>query len=477
MKNNESTSFVFDLINSILKNKFSRNLLLPQLDKYVRDRALNDDKPSSSESIKLYKYYAFRAMYMSYFKNYDKGMISSEVTRRVLKTLLGSVIIGDKKSQKSRTKFQNINNQLPPKFITISPTKKCNLNCIGCYASSNTKDVATINWTLLNRIIEDVYTNMGMRFFVISGGEPLLYKSENKTILDLAQKWSDCFFLMYTNGTLISEEVAKKMALLGNITPAISIEGYEIDTDKRRGNGVYEKIFTAKNNLINHGVPFGLSVTATKENINQLLDHGFYDYYFNLFGASYMWFFHYMPIGREFSTDLMITPKQRIELFNMQNKVLIEDKLFIADFWNGAIISDGCISSGSPHGYFYINWDGNIMPCVFVPHYVDNVKTLYNSGKTLTDALFSPLFEEGKKWQKRYTNNKGKLSNLLMPCLYRDHYKDFFEIAKGTNAKPENQAAGDAINSKEYYDKMLLFSEELDKESSPIWKNLVEEKH
>jgi hypothetical protein len=183
-----------------------------------------------------------------------------------------------------------------------------------------------------------------------------------------------------------------------------------------------------------------------------------------------------MPIGREFTTDLMITPFQRIELFKTQRKVLIENKFFFADFWNSAILSDGCISCGKSKGYFYINWDGNIMPCVFVPHYIDNVQSLYESGKKLSDALFSPLFTEGRKWQSNYLKGNNKPGNLLMPCFYRDHHKDFAEIAKSTGAKPENQAAGDALNSGEYYDAMLKFDEQLEEMSSPVWDEMYNTK-
>lgn len=473
MKSLNSNSAILRVINLTLKNKLSRNMLLPSLDRTVRDRVLRDISPQSPKNVRMYHYYGLRAMYMSFFKNYDKGYISPEVTDKVIRTLVEEVFLGKKEQKESKENFKNKYGQDSTTFITISPTKKCNLNCTGCYASSNATCTASLDWTLLDKIIEDLYNNMGMRFFVISGGEPLLYKSENKTILDLAHKWNDCFFLMYTNGTLINDDIASQMASAGNITPAISVEGFETETDKRRGEGVFRKIINAKNSLIKNGVPFGLSVTATKENIGLMLDDSFYEYYFDNFGATYMWVFQYMPIGREFSTDLMITPVQRVELFKQEMKILIDKKHFIADFWNSAILSNGCISCGKPHGYFYINWDGNIMPCVFVPHYLDNVKSLYSSGKKLSDALFSPLFVKGREWQSDYLENNGKPANLLTPCFYRDHYKNFAEIAKSTGAKPENQAAEDALQSTEYYEAMLSFDDQLKKIASPVWDEIL----
>jgi len=461
------------IINLFLKSQISRNLLEVQLKKYMKQKIFDNEESQASEIARHYHFFALWAMYKSYVRNIDKGNISSKVTKRIFESFLNSVMLRKNTANEARQIFQNKHGMLPPTFITISPTKKCNLKCIGCYAASSPAAETTMNWTLLNRIIEDAYSSMGMRFFVISGGEPLLYKSEDRTILDLAERWSDCFFLMYTNGTLINENIASRMADLGNITPAISIEGYDSETDERRGKGVYQRIIKAKDNLISNGVPFGLSVTATKENMDTLLSESFYDFYFNDFGATYMWVFQYMPIGRDFSEDLMISPQQRLQLHKIQDKILTEKEYFVADFWNSAPMSNGCISCGrAGGGYIYINWDGNIMPCVFVPYYHDNINTLYNAGKSLSDALFTPLFVKGRAWQKEYIGNKDNPGNLLRPCFYRDHYETFYEIANQTQVLPENEDAQKAFNSKEYYEYMLKFDKELEELSSPVWDDL-----
>ncbi|MGD9977947.1 MAG: radical SAM/SPASM domain-containing protein [Bacteroidales bacterium] len=473
MKTINLNTEISGIISSIVKSEVPRSLLEGQLKKYMKQKIFYDEESHASEISRQYQFFALWAMYKSYVRNLDKGNLSSKVTKRIIASFLGSVLLRKNASNESRRMFQNKHGMFPPTFITISPAKQCNLRCIGCYAASSPITETTLNWTLLNRIIEDAYTGMGMRFFVISGGEPLLYKSENKTILDLAERWNDCFFLMYTNGTLINENIALRLADLGNITPAISVEGYEAATDARRGSGIYQRIIKAKDNLTSAGVPFGLSITATTENIDILLQESFYDYYFSEFGATYMWFFQYMPIGRDFSEDLMISPQQRLQLYQTQDKILTEKEYFVADFWNGAPMSNGCISCGKAGGYIYINWDGNIMPCVFVPYYHDNINTLYNSGKSLSDALFAPLFVKGRAWQKEYIGGKSNPGNLLRPCFYRDHYKTFHEIANQAQVLPENEDAQKAFHSKEYYEFMLKFDNELEELSSPVWDKLI----
>ena len=48
-----------------------------------------------------------------------------------------------------------------------------------------------------------------------------------KDIVKLAEKHNKCMFYAFTNGTLIDEEFCKDMQRLGNISLALSVEGFE----------------------------------------------------------------------------------------------------------------------------------------------------------------------------------------------------------------------------------------------------------
>ena len=112
------------------------------------------------------------------------------------------------------------------------------------------------------------------------------------------------------------------------------------------------------------------------------------------------------------------------------------------------------------------------MPCVFIPYYKYNIKTLYSSGKSLSDALLSPLFVNGRAWQKEYIGDKANPGNLLRPCFYRDHYKTFHEIANNAKVEPENKEAEIAFKSNDYHDFMIKFDNELEIEATPVWQQL-----
>ena len=94
---------------------------------------------------------------------------------------------------------------------------------------------------------------MGIYFVTISGGEPFI----RQDLLDIFETHGDMYFQVYTNGTLIDEPLAKRLSRLGNVLPAISVEGWEEETDARRGSGAFQKILSAMSRLREAGVLFG----------------------------------------------------------------------------------------------------------------------------------------------------------------------------------------------------------------------------
>lgn len=421
------------------------------------------------------KYEYLSSLLYSIKRNIDKKYISGNFIKNFGNFIasLEVSMIKDKDPARDNSRFVEKYGFEPPMFIVLSPTQRCNLNCTGCYASSNAKTAPALPFEIVDRIVSEVHDSFNGRFITISGGEPFIYEDQGKTLIDIFEKYNDMFFLVYTNGTLISKELAKKLADLGNVTPAISVEGYETETDDRRGKGVHLKILRAFENLRKAGVPFGVSVTATSKNVNALLDEDFYDYYFKSLGASYMWEFQFMPIGRGKEVfDLMVSPEDRIRMFRIWEKMLAEKHYCIADFWNSGMLTHGCIAYGANRGHIYIDWNGNVMPCVFVPYYEDNVFDLYNKGKTLGDALKSDLMQEGNKWQIDYgLKDKKNPGNWLMPCSIRDHYANFRENILSSGAKGENREADEILKDDEYYRNMLKYDQELKALTDEIWRN------
>lgn len=418
------------------------------------------------------KFFIVKNLMKSFEEKYKAGALAPSVRDWVFNTLIGDVIL-NYRERYPEVERRRLAGEANPKFITISPTQKCNLACVGCYAASTSKTCGTLEWDVLDTIMEQKRRYWGCHFTVISGGEPLLYESQGKNIIDLFEKYNDNFFLMYTNGTLIDKAMAQKLAELGNVSPAISVEGFESDTDARRGKGVYKKILEAIDNLREAGVLYGISFTATSKNVDKILDSTFIDEFFGPHGATFAWMFQYMPIGRGPDFELMLTAEQRRQLWHRERELMREKGIFFVDFWNGGPISDGCISAGRKGGYLYIDWFGNVQPCVFIPYSVGNIKTdFFDKGKTVDDILRTPFFTKLRDWQKGYSYEKSpdEAGNEIVPCPIRDHHREFNKIARETNAFPVGKSAAQAIKDEQYIDEFEEVGRKAHEATVDLWK-------
>ena len=458
-------------VYAAIGNKALRSILKSEIDRAVRKK-LFEVKRDSPPSFVEKRYQWFSALIESLCLNLDRGIIRSEVLQKAISALTGDRLVVDRTERLNKVQetFKSRYGEYPPLFVTLSPTQCCNLNCLGCYACSDAHTKSFLSYEMLERILSDLHDNMASRFVTISGGEPFMYRDGGKSLFDLYEKFNDIYFLVYTNGTLLNKRNCEKLAELGNVTPAISIEGWKDETDGRRGDGVYEKILGSTMNLKAAGVPFGFSSTITSINVDIFCNEEIYEYLFDELGATYMWMFHLMPVGRARDTlPLLINSKQRLDLYRLWEKMLTEKKYCIADFWNSGAVVDGCVAYGRWNGYFYINWDGKIMPCVFVPFYEETVYDIYNSGRTLGDALQAPLFKNGREWQKSYGYCNPHKENILMPCSIRDHFENFKCNILSPEAKCENEQAQYMMEDSAIEETLVRLEKDLDRLSRKIW--------
>jgi MoaA/NifB/PqqE/SkfB family radical SAM enzyme len=456
----------------VLRPKSVRQWALKQGDNKLYDFFVNQNPDRIPVKVQEMRYSITKNLLCALNQAWDEGRLSEEVRRGLLRVLLGQVLTGETERMRP---FKEQHGYEPPSFLTISPTQKCNLQCKGCYAMSSSKDQATLSYDTFRHVLDDKRKEWGSHLTIISGGEPLLYQSEGKGLLDIAKEFDDCYFLMYTNGTLIDDETAARMAELGNISPAISVEGWEQETDERRGKGVFRKIDQAMDNLRRYGMIFGISVTATRQNAETILSEELLNHFFYEKGAVYGWIFHYMPIGRSSTLDMMVTPEQRKQMLEKEHDLIFNKKMFLIDFWNGGPFSAGCISAGRTGGYFYIDWNGNISPCVFFPYFIDNIYDVYKTGRSLSSLLSAPLFESIRSWQKDYKGieSGNRTKNLFVPCPIRDHYSFARDAITRHDAKPMDIEAARAVADKDYYAGMVDYGKKTAELLDPIWEEKI----
>lgn len=361
------------------------------------------DRLDRDDSLLLYRK-AFRKVIEDKNNNWYRLLLSlwEDVDPGVRKTFFNNFIMNASvkcfpKQDELRKKFNcNI-----PWAILMDPTSACNLKCTGCWAADYGSRLS-MDFETLDSIIRQG-KELGVYFYLYSGGEPLVRK---KDIIKLCEKHKDCMFAAFTNATLIDEAFADEMLRVKNFVPAISIEGFEKETDARRGAGTYQAVIKAMELLKSKKLIFGTSCCYTRFNTEIIGSEAFFDDIIER-GAKFAWFFTYMPVGVDSPTDFLVTAEQREFMYHRIREFRETKSLFTLDFWNDGEYVEGCIAGG--RRYLHINAAGDIEPCAFI-HYSDC--SIHE--KSLLEALQSPLFMQ-------YHQNQPFNGNHLRPCPLLDN--------------------------------------------------------
>lgn len=187
-----------------------------------------------------------------------------------------------------------------PPFLYLSVINTCNLRCQGCWVDVAGKQTK-IDIDALHRTVDQAKA-VGNAFFGILGGEPFLHRE----LLDFLEGQPDVYFQVFTNGHFITDEVAKRLRKLGNVTPLISVEGSEIVSDERRGRaGVLSATMQGLQNCLNNKVLTGVCTSVCRTNIDDLLTSQWVDRLIDM-GVMYCWFHVYRPVGPDSRPELAL---------------------------------------------------------------------------------------------------------------------------------------------------------------------------
>ncbi|OGI00819.1 MAG: hypothetical protein A2Y25_05715 [Candidatus Melainabacteria bacterium GWF2_37_15] len=321
---------------------------------------------------------------------------------------------------KKRAQFAEKNGFFPPTVLLSSITQKCNYNCAGCWAHEYEikEDLSFEQW---KKVLDEAVNEMGIHIMPVVGGEPFI----RKDFLDLVELYPDCMFLVFTNGSLLTEQTIKRIKKLGNVAPMFSLNGLEETNDAIRGKGSFQVVMEKMDLLKKEGIFFGASITATRENTEEVISDEFIQMLSNK-GSLWSWFFHYVPVGNNPNPDLIPTAQQREAIkqavYNARNTL----PMMTVDFWGDGPEMMGCIAGGRQ--YIHVNARGDVEPCTFVHLATHNIKDC-----TLTEALGSPFMNAVR-------NAIPYDGNMLRPCMIvdrpdvlRKYYRDFkpYETHKG----------------------------------------------
>jgi MoaA/NifB/PqqE/SkfB family radical SAM enzyme len=252
-----------------------------------------------------------------------------------------------------------------PPFLHLSVINSCNLRCQGCWV-----DVAAPREMVplheLDAIVRDAKAH-GNAFFGLLGGEPFLHPQ----LLDLLAAHRDCYFQIFTNGQLITPEIAQRLRGLANATPLVSIEGDASVSDVRRGSrNVLDRSLRGLNACLDAGLVTGVASSLCRSNLDTLLTEDWLRRLIDL-GVHYAWFHGYRPVGPDATPELALSPDDLVRVRRFVVEQRAKQPIVIVDAYYDGEGSALCpMATGLTH---HVGPSGGIEPCPIIQLAVENV--------------------------------------------------------------------------------------------------------
>jgi len=328
-----------------------------------------------------------------------RGGVDMETFRRKLSghapTVHGLVIVARSIAEFGLTTPQRF---VAPLFAVWNFTNRCNLSCRHCYQDSN-RNVLADELTLAEKLdVVDQMAAAHMPMLAISGGEPTM----SADLLPVVRRASRAgmHVTLATNGTTMTEELAGQLAGAGMRYVEVSLDSVDpARHDAFRGaEGMWDRaVRGAKIVVATEGLRLGIAMCVHQGNFHEVRDMISFA---ERIGAGCFAHFNFIPVGRGLKmVHGDITPAQREELLAILNEKMQEGGIGVISTapqlgrvcLAGAAVGDGrtaCSHAGSGSGvkarvvakylggcgagrtYICIEPNGDVTPCVYLPHRV-----------------------------------------------------------------------------------------------------------
>jgi len=274
--------------------------------------------------------------------------------------------------------------QFFPAFLFLSVTNNCNLSCQGCWCTPSSPP-KQLSLDTMDNIVTSCKLQ-GSHFFGILGGEPLLHPD----VLELFRRHPDAYFLLFTNGLLLTDSIARELNRLGNVSPLISVEGLGPVSDERRGGrSVYERTLSGVEACRKHKLITGVATSLCQSNVADLATERFLREMIAR-GVHYAWYDLYRPVGPRPTPELALTAEQVLAVRRFIVDIRARLPIAVVDaYWDaqGGALCPAVV--GMAH---HISPSGDIEPCPPLQFARDNVGDGRNLEQVFADSEFLSRF-------------------------------------------------------------------------------------
>ncbi|MDO4554782.1 MAG: radical SAM protein, partial [Lachnospiraceae bacterium] len=289
-----------------------------------------------------------------------------------------------KKADGIRNTYGQLGKHIPP-FLVAGITKKGDLHCKGCYneraeyLSTSQKELSREEW---GRIFKEA-SDLGISMVLLSGEEPL----DRRDVLEEAALHRSILFPVFTNGKML-KEYGMLFDENRNLVPVLRLSVEKNAVEGGLQDTFCENMEERMDALKEKGIYFGVSVSVTKENFEEVTGETFLEFLEEK-GVGLVNFVEFVP-ERIKEKGLALEEKDRIELENRIEALRMEKKtMSFIHFPGEEEKTGGCLAAG--RGFFFIDAAGGYRPCPFSPYSSCNVKD-----KTLLEVLDCEVFTKAQ---------------------------------------------------------------------------------
>lgn len=249
-----------------------------------------------------------------------------------------------------------------PVITHIVTTNKCHGKCSYCNYTPTEREMTT---SQLKNVIAELQA-LKVSVIGFTGGESLLRQDLEELIASVDDRSST---ILYTSGLGLTREKAARLKEAGLGVISISLDHYERErNDAHRFPGSFAMALEAVSNALRSGLFTVTSVVVRKETLDDLEP---YIHFVNTLGVHGIRVLDIVPSGACIATA-PLTPQERRRIVDIHKKVNADPalpQLTTLSYLEGA----GLYGCGAGVFHMYVDCEGNLRPCDFVPIRFGNV--------------------------------------------------------------------------------------------------------
>ncbi|ASJ17128.1 radical SAM/SPASM domain-containing protein [Thermococcus chitonophagus] len=310
-----------------------------------------------------------------------------------------------------------------PFLIVWNLTNMCNFKCIHCYqrADKPLPDELSLREKL---DLVDQLDKAGVAAVALSGGEPTIHPHFLRVVHELSSR--GIHTSVATNGwTFAKIEELEKAVKAGIKYVEVSVDSADPEKhDKFRGiPGAWEHAIRTLENAVKLGVSHGMATIMSRETFYEIDD--ILDLAENI-GVKRVIFFNFIPTGRgRESINLDLTPEEREEfmkevyhqmkkrnleilttapqyarvtLLMSKGRTVTPAHFYLGENSSVKVLAEFIGGCGAGRIYAGIEPDGTVVPCVFLPIPVGNVRTRPFKEIWKTSRIFN-ILRDRDSWE------------------------------------------------------------------------------